>query len=205
MDTAIPRTVSDLTAVVQAWAHPTGSILLNAAEIPAAVIAYVAWLEETETKFTCTCQWTVHPDDVLKPEGKRRIHRGEPDLNCKVHTREGFLLGFFTFMNNRPNTPTVALDPADRFSDLVPLIEDRIAVAEAITYSPMEWLQRMPGNVTIVYCDGWTSAEWQAQTPLTYAEFNIRLSMCTLGNTPQLGDWPVRKCPPGCKCRSHGH
>lgn len=201
MDTSVPRTVSDLSSVVEAlWPNPTGNIQLVAAEIPAAVIAYVAWLEKTETKYTCTCSWTVHPDDVLKPEGKRRIHRGEPDLNCKVHTREGFLLGFFTFMNNRPDTPTAELDSSDRFSNLTPMIEERIAIAEHVRMTPIAWLSRMPGRPHIVDCDGWTDAEWSVQLPLTYEEFSKRLSMCTLTTTP-----PMVKCPPQCGCRSHGH
>lgn len=202
MDTDITRTAEELAEVVRWWQLPEGSFNLAVAGIPQLVIDYVAWLEETETKYTCTCSWTVHPDDVNKPEGKRRIHRGEPDLNCKVHTREGFLLGFLEYaICDRPTTPAVELDPADRFSDVNSVIEDRLNITESIIYSPMEWLRRIPGSITIIDCDGWTGAEWQAQTPITYKEFAYRLSMCTLGNTPTA----MVKCPPACKCRSHDH
>lgn len=59
---------------------------------------YVHMIETETTNKLCKCEWIVHPDDTDKPKGKRKIRRGEAALNCPVHTKEGFLLGFFDFV-----------------------------------------------------------------------------------------------------------
>jgi hypothetical protein len=67
--------------------------------LPDLVAAYVKIIESGETATSgCKCQWIIHPDDVDKPEGKRRIRQGEATLDCPVHTKEGFLLGFYAWM-----------------------------------------------------------------------------------------------------------
>lgn len=56
---------------------------------------YVEEIETGETMKLCRCAWIVHPDDVNKPEGKRRIRPGTDQAwDCPVHTREGYLLYF---------------------------------------------------------------------------------------------------------------
>lgn len=67
--------------------------------LPDLVAAYVKVIESGETATSgCKCEWIIHPDDVDKPEGKRRIRQGEATLDCPVHTKEGFLLGFFAWV-----------------------------------------------------------------------------------------------------------
>lgn len=62
------------------------------------VTQYVKDIETQNTNKWCSCQWIIHPDDIDKPQNQRRIRHGEPDLNCAIHTKEGFLLGFFTWL-----------------------------------------------------------------------------------------------------------
>lgn len=67
-------------------------------EIPSKVAEYVSAMETQRTNEWCKCQWIVHPDDVDLPahgERKRRMRRGDTHPQCAVHTKEGFILGFF--------------------------------------------------------------------------------------------------------------
>lgn len=61
----------------------------------ALVHRYVQAMETEKTKKWCKCEWIIHPDDVEKAEGQRRVRPGESHPECPVHTREGFLLHFF--------------------------------------------------------------------------------------------------------------
>lgn len=65
------------------------------------VLRYVEALETGETKKWCRCLWKIHPDDIDKPEGTRRMRRVDDDLECPIHTREGFLLNFFTWLEKQ--------------------------------------------------------------------------------------------------------
>lgn len=64
-------------------------------ELPQMVGAYVQMIETERTNRLCKCEWIVHPDDVGKPVGSRRVHRGAQATDCPVHTKIGFLLYFF--------------------------------------------------------------------------------------------------------------
>src|SRR5258706_367586 len=78
-------------------------ITLPVADLPQLVADYVKLIELGETTTAgCKCQWIVHPDDVDKPDGQRRIRKGDASLKCPVHTKEGFLLGFFAWLNAEP-------------------------------------------------------------------------------------------------------
>lgn len=57
--------------------------------------AYVDYIMLSPTDETCACEWIIHPDDIEEPAGKRRVKRGAEDPNCQVHTKRGYLLGFF--------------------------------------------------------------------------------------------------------------
>jgi len=89
---------------------------------------YLSAMETEESKNWCRCEWIVHPDDTrVKPgtcrecggppsaivhhglpedfeqrlahhyKGKR-MRRGDQASDCPVHTREGFLIYFFTWV-----------------------------------------------------------------------------------------------------------
>lgn len=98
------------------WVDPVGDIQAmkdrlasSPATLPQLVAAYVKVIEMgTTTAAGCKCEWIIHPDDVDKPEGQRRIRKGEASLECPVHTKEGFLLGFFAWMNAEPEPLRVA-------------------------------------------------------------------------------------------------
>ena len=62
---------------------------------------YVRALEVERTDEWCTCEWIVHPDDMNKARGLRRKRRGETSLDCPIHTKEGFLIGFIKYVNKR--------------------------------------------------------------------------------------------------------
>ena len=95
-------------------------------------IEYVAAIETQRTNEWCKCEWIVHPDDtqlakeicrqckahqtdlVHDLEGEdlhdeahlfagRRMRRGHTDPICPVHTKEGFLFGFFEWMTTHTN------------------------------------------------------------------------------------------------------
>lgn len=66
--------------------------------LPPVVGEWVRILETQETLEMCGCTWIIHPDDVNKEEGKRRIRSGEAHPACPVHTKEGFILGFFRWV-----------------------------------------------------------------------------------------------------------
>lgn len=82
-------------------------------DLPQLVANYVRELETKPTNEWCKCEWKIHPDDVNKAEGQRRIRQGSVSLDCPVHTREGFLLYFFTWVFKRTADAT-ACDEEDK-------------------------------------------------------------------------------------------
>lgn len=64
-------------------------------DVPFLAEKYLNMVETERTNRMCRCEWIIHPDDLDKPEGKRRIARGAQAANCPVHTKLGFLLYFF--------------------------------------------------------------------------------------------------------------
>ena len=62
------------------------------AELWPAIGEYVTFIETGETKDTCKCEWLEDHSTGLK------LQRVEESLECPVHTKEGFLLGFFQFL-----------------------------------------------------------------------------------------------------------
>lgn len=85
-------------------------LYVNMSTVVDDLTAYVKSLETEETTKHCKCEWIVHPDDIRKPEGQaRRIRKGEATLDCPVHTKEGFLLGFLNHMLNQAGKPAIDL------------------------------------------------------------------------------------------------
>lgn len=77
---------------------PTKWLHFPVASMPTLVEQYVKAIEIEQTNKYCTCEWIVHPDDTELAEGARRIRKGEASPDCWVHTKEGFILGFFTWV-----------------------------------------------------------------------------------------------------------
>lgn len=72
---------------------------MDEAELLESVGRYVKHIEISKTTDTCKCITEIHPDDANIEKGKaRRMRVIEMALDCPVHTREGFLLGYFEFM-----------------------------------------------------------------------------------------------------------
>ncbi len=82
-------------------------LALPIADLPFMVQAYINMIETERTNRLCKCEWIIHPDDMDKPEGTRRIHKGAEAANCPVHTKLGFLLYFFDhyFMSKCAHCP----------------------------------------------------------------------------------------------------
>lgn len=77
-------------------------------DMPALAAEFVKLLELEQTNKYCTCEWVIHPADTQLAEGMRRVRKGEPALDCMVHTKEGFLLGFthwLFYMRNQEPEP----------------------------------------------------------------------------------------------------
>lgn len=101
---------------------PTVEMTFPKPELPKLVEEYVALVEIQRTNVMCKCPWDVHPDDIDVPEGccivchykkdahekweegteefahvfqGRRMKRKDDHPECPVHTKEGFILGFF--------------------------------------------------------------------------------------------------------------
>lgn len=71
--------------------------------LPQMITDYVAHIETAPTKLSgCDCEWHIHPEDVDKPEGERRVRPGAANPLCPVHTKEGFLFGFFKWAFAEP-------------------------------------------------------------------------------------------------------
>lgn len=103
-------------------------ILVPKADIWEWAKEYSRWVETAETDETCRCLWRMHPDDIgTKPGhctkcGNKKKHSlhveesEEPDSHlfrgmrkamvdthpqCPVHTKEGFLSGFFDWIEKK--------------------------------------------------------------------------------------------------------
>jgi hypothetical protein len=70
---------------------------------------YVLMIQKERTNKICKCEWIPHPDDAYKPIGERRMRRGEQSLECPVHTKEGFLLGFLNYLVEQAGKPAIEL------------------------------------------------------------------------------------------------
>jgi len=75
-----------------------GYLYIDLSTVGEQITAYIASIEKERTNKICKCEWIVHPDDTDKPEGERRMRRGEATLDCPVHTKEGFIIGFIRHM-----------------------------------------------------------------------------------------------------------
>lgn len=58
---------------------------------------FITHVETAPTTDVCKCEWIIHPADVDKPVGNRRMRRGDASLECPVHSREGMILGFLQY------------------------------------------------------------------------------------------------------------
>lgn len=95
-DSVIAPILNNITQIIEA--ESSEFIGLRIKDLPGLVAAYVGMIEKERTNRLCKCEWIIHPDDVDKPEGKRRVRKGEATLDCPVHTKEGFLLGFHAWV-----------------------------------------------------------------------------------------------------------
>ncbi len=81
--------------VLGTWRPADKFLSLPIDELPFMAQAYINMVETERTNRLCRCEWIIHPDDVGKAEGTRRVHKGAEAPNCPVHTKLGFLLYFF--------------------------------------------------------------------------------------------------------------
>jgi myo-inositol catabolism protein IolC len=58
---------------------------------------YISHIEDSPTAEVCKCTWLIHPDDVELPPVKQRKKVSIQHSRCMVHTKLGFLTGFFLF------------------------------------------------------------------------------------------------------------
>lgn len=76
-------------------------IVFTKQELPDLVREYIQAIETEPTEKHCLCTWRIHDDDVEKPEGTRRKVRIDEHAQCRVHTKEGLLIGFFPWVAER--------------------------------------------------------------------------------------------------------
>ncbi len=89
-------------------------------DVPELATIYVQAMETEESEKWCRCEWIIHPDDAEIKRGNCRecnqpkkallhfgnahqfkgvrMRRGDQDLTCPVHTKEGFLIYFFEWI-----------------------------------------------------------------------------------------------------------
>lgn len=90
--------------------------------VPALVVEYIAEIVTAPTNKYCTCEWIIHPDDIELPEGvKRRMRKGQTSWDCWIHTKEGLVLGFFTWVFTARKEP----DPSETLETL-PEVRERV-------------------------------------------------------------------------------
>lgn len=58
---------------------------------------WVDYVETAPTSQVCLCEWITHPDDEHLPIPKQRRKKVVEHPRCPVHTKMGYLLGFFLF------------------------------------------------------------------------------------------------------------
>ncbi len=66
-------------------------------ELEALVRKWVDHVETAPTDDVCLCEWLFHPDDAHLPKTKQRRKKAVEHPRCPVHTKLGYLLGFFVF------------------------------------------------------------------------------------------------------------
>lgn len=85
------------TSPVEAWI----SIPLegpHSADLMQKVGEYITWVETAMTKDVCKCEWILHPE-------KGNIRGGDTALDCPAHSKEGLVLGFFTWLRKNRQEP----------------------------------------------------------------------------------------------------
>lgn len=98
---------------------PTPWFHLLKKDIPALAAKFVEMLELAPTEQYCTCEWIIHPEDVANevPEGKRRKRRGAASWDCWVHTKQGFIMGFFTWVFTVRDVAKPTVKTPDQWND----------------------------------------------------------------------------------------
>lgn len=90
--------------------------------LPELVKAYVLRVETDPTEKRCLCPW----QEVDTPKGKRKVKLNDhPD--CSVHTKEGFIKGFFDWVFEEEKATNISLtvepEEATHTHDGVPCLE----------------------------------------------------------------------------------
>jgi hypothetical protein len=65
---------------------------------------WVDYVETAPTSQVCLCEWLIHPDDTELPAPKQRKKKAVEHPRCPVHTKMGYLLGFFVFSFQEEST-----------------------------------------------------------------------------------------------------
>lgn len=94
-------------------------LALPKSDVPNLVAEFVEMLELAPTEQYCTCEWIIHPEDVANeiPEGKRRKRRGAAAWDCWVHTKQGFIMGFFTWVFTVRDVAKPTVKTPDQWND----------------------------------------------------------------------------------------
>lgn len=178
--------------------------------LPALIAEYVTLVSESETNEFCTCEWIVHPDDVGKTE-KRRMRRGEEKPDCWIHTKQGFILGFFTWLfkvREERREPTLD-DHIEAASDMLsslgidPKTGKRFGEIRTYDYNyPNQQFRKIPvgeqGPEFVMYCARtWSAREGHLCAYWRNKETNELLAIhcCTLA--PDHPSAQLHKCPCG--------
>lgn len=70
----------------------------HSADLMQKVGEYITWVETAMTKDVCKCEWILHPE-------KGNIRGGDTALDCPAHSKEGLVLGFFTWLRKNRQEP----------------------------------------------------------------------------------------------------
>lgn len=120
-------------------------------ELWPAIGQYVTHIETGETKDTCKCEWG---EEYTGPTGIPMKSVIAENLECPVHTKEGFLLGFFRWMfpdgSVQPTMPATLIEYGKGENghpdpDLTDVLKARIEKSEFRTEGGMQgWWRDAP-------------------------------------------------------------
>lgn len=104
----LPDTSGTITGVFDSGNPSMEWIGIPKTVLPELIVEYVKRVETDPTEERCKCLW----DTVDTPRGRVRVKRSDhPD--CSVHTKEGFIKGFFdwAFEDNRATDISLSMEP----------------------------------------------------------------------------------------------
>jgi hypothetical protein len=200
---------------------PWGSAWLNLpkSKVPTLVTEYIAEITTAPTNKYCTCEWIVHPDDVELPPGvKRRMRKGTTAWDCWIHTKEGLVLGFFTWIFAPKDVAPESESDLDAVMKLSPEAEANVAKLKGLISKDADYeevmahIQESAKPATVEQLKDWEEhpEKQRAVADALIKEFTGRTISAAdkIGKPMHTSDcWQSGALctKSGCTCWCHGH